>query len=71
MSLPEPTSPQYYVGIDVGTASVRAALVDQDSSVVLTAKEPIEIWEPHPDHYVQSSSDIWDKCCHTARKAKL
>ncbi|XP_033861615.3 FGGY carbohydrate kinase domain-containing protein isoform X1 [Acipenser ruthenus] len=68
MSRPEPTFPQYYVGIDVGTASVRAALVDQDGSVVLTAKEPIEIWEPHPDHYVQSSSDIWDKCCHTARR---
>ncbi|MGH0177967.1 UNVERIFIED_CONTAM: hypothetical protein FKN15_076555 [Acipenser sinensis] len=68
MSRPEPTSPQYYVGIDVGTASVRAALVDQDGSVVLTAKEPIEIWEPHPDHYVQSSNDIWDKCCHTARR---
>ncbi|XP_041127166.1 FGGY carbohydrate kinase domain-containing protein [Polyodon spathula] len=68
MSRPEPTSPHYYVGIDVGTASVRAALVDQDGSVVLTAKEPIEIWEPHPNHYVQSSSDIWDKCCRTARR---
>lgn len=53
----------YYVGVDVGTASVRAALVTKDGLVRSTADEPISIWEPQPDHYVQSSTEIWEKCC--------
>lgn len=53
----------YYVGVDVGTASVRAALVTRDGLLKGTAEEPISIWEPQPDHYVQSSTEIWEKCC--------
>ncbi|KAK5859567.1 hypothetical protein PBY51_021118 [Eleginops maclovinus] len=52
-----------YVGVDVGTASVRAALVTRAGRVKSTAEEPISIWEPLTDHYVQSSTEIWDKCC--------
>lgn len=53
----------YYVGIDVGTASVRAALVDQFGTLVAYADQPIQIWAPQPDHYEQSSDDIWAACC--------
>lgn len=53
----------YYVGVDVGTASVRAALVTRGGLLESTAEEPISIWEPHTDHYVQSSTEIWEKCC--------
>lgn len=53
----------YYVGVDVGTASVRAALVTRTGLLRSTAEEPISIWEPHTDHYVQSSTEIWEKCC--------
>lgn len=53
----------FYVGVDVGTASVRAALVSSSGLVRSVAQEPIRRWEPHTDHYVQSSTDIWDKCC--------
>lgn len=53
----------YYVGVDVGTASVRAALVTRAGRVESTAEQPISIWEPLTDHYVQSSTEIWDKCC--------
>lgn len=52
----------YYVGVDVGTASVRAALVTHCGLLRSTAQEPISIWEPHTDHYVQSSTEIWEKC---------
>uniref|UniRef100_A0A4W6BZ54 FGGY carbohydrate kinase domain-containing protein n=1 Tax=Lates calcarifer TaxID=8187 RepID=A0A4W6BZ54_LATCA len=52
-----------YVGVDVGTASVRAALVTRDGLLRSTAEEPISIWEPQSDHYVQSSTEIWEKCC--------
>uniref|UniRef100_A0A3Q1CYG4 FGGY carbohydrate kinase domain-containing protein n=1 Tax=Amphiprion ocellaris TaxID=80972 RepID=A0A3Q1CYG4_AMPOC len=54
---------RFYVGVDVGTASVRAALVTRDGQLRRTAEEPISIWEPQSDHYVQSSTEIWDKCC--------
>ncbi|XP_061549455.1 FGGY carbohydrate kinase domain-containing protein isoform X4 [Phycodurus eques] len=53
----------YYVGVDVGTASVRAALVTREGHLKRAAQEPVSIWEPHPDHYVQSSREIWEKCC--------
>ncbi|XP_050978967.1 FGGY carbohydrate kinase domain-containing protein [Labeo rohita] len=58
----------YYVGVDVGTASVRAALVTRDGHVKHTAEEPIDIWEPCADHYEQSSEDIWSKCCRTVKR---
>ncbi|XP_074953568.1 FGGY carbohydrate kinase domain-containing protein isoform X8 [Phalacrocorax aristotelis] len=59
---------KYYVGIDVGSASVRAALVDEFGTVVTHADQPIQIWEPQPDHYEQSSADIWAACCLVTKK---
>uniref|UniRef100_A0A8D2L684 FGGY carbohydrate kinase domain containing n=1 Tax=Varanus komodoensis TaxID=61221 RepID=A0A8D2L684_VARKO len=58
----------YYVGIDVGTASVRAALVDQFGTVVAYADQPIQIWAPQPGYYEQSSDDIWAACCIVTKK---
>ncbi|KAK7944778.1 hypothetical protein WMY93_000506 [Mugilogobius chulae] len=58
----------FYVGVDVGTASVRAALVTREGLLKSTAEEPISIWEPQSDHYVQSSSEIWEKCCVVVKK---
>ncbi|KAK0143678.1 FGGY carbohydrate kinase domain-containing protein [Merluccius polli] len=58
----------YFVGVDVGTASVRAALVTRDGRLETTAQEPISIWEPQVDHYVQSSSQIWEKCCEVVKR---
>ncbi|XP_027734833.1 FGGY carbohydrate kinase domain-containing protein isoform X3 [Empidonax traillii] len=62
------TAVRYYVGIDVGSASVRAALVDGCGTVVAHAEQPIQIWEPQPDHYEQSSADIWAACCSVTKK---
>uniref|UniRef100_A0A3P8RLD5 FGGY carbohydrate kinase domain-containing protein n=1 Tax=Amphiprion percula TaxID=161767 RepID=A0A3P8RLD5_AMPPE len=59
---------RFYVGVDVGTGSVRAALVTRDGQLRRTAEEPISIWEPQSDHYVQSSTEIWDKCCTVVKK---
>ncbi|KAK7501510.1 hypothetical protein BaRGS_00007314 [Batillaria attramentaria] len=49
----------HYIGVDVGTASVRAALVTERGEIVQTAVEPIQIWNPQPGFYEQSSDDIW------------
>jgi len=48
----------YYLGVDVGTASVRAGLIHK-GRVVGTAVEPIRIHNPKPDHYEQCSEEIW------------
>ncbi|XP_031149314.1 FGGY carbohydrate kinase domain-containing protein isoform X1 [Sander lucioperca] len=58
----------YYVGVDVGTASVRAALVTRAGLIKSTAEEPISIWEPQSDYYVQSSTEIWEKCCTVVKR---
>ena len=53
----------YYIGVDVGTASVRAALVSSNGSIVSSASRPLQIWQPLPDFYEQSSEDIWENVC--------
>lgn len=58
----------FYVGVDVGSASVRAALVTREGLIKSTAEEPISIWEPQSDHYVQSSTEIWEKCCTVVKR---
>lgn len=52
-----------YVGVDVGTGSVRAALVDQRGVLLAFADQPIHKWEPEFNHHEQSSEDIWAACC--------
>ncbi|XP_029421115.1 FGGY carbohydrate kinase domain-containing protein isoform X2 [Nannospalax galili] len=58
----------YYVGIDVGTGSVRAALVDHGGILLAFAEQPIKKWEPQFNHHEQSSEDIWTACCVVTKK---
>ncbi|PIK44640.1 hypothetical protein BSL78_18499 [Apostichopus japonicus] len=53
----------YFVGVDCGTGSVRAALVSSNGIVVNTDVEPITVWNPKEDYYEQSSEEIWKACC--------
>ncbi|KAM9691549.1 FGGY carbohydrate kinase domain-containing protein isoform 4-T10 [Dama dama] len=62
----EPRS--YYVGVDVGTGSVRAALVDKAGTLLAFADQPINQWEPQFNHHEQSSEDIWAACCVVSKK---
>ena len=57
-----------YIGIDVGTGSVRAALVSDIGQVLHTSVMPIKIHNPKQDFYEQSSTDIWGAVCHTVRE---
>ncbi|KAM5265707.1 FGGY carbohydrate kinase domain-containing protein isoform 8-T10 [Hipposideros larvatus] len=59
---------RYYVGVDVGTGSVRAALVDQRGILLAFADQPIHKWEPEFNHHEQSSEDIWAACCVVTKK---
>lgn len=55
-------SSAYFIGVDVGTGSTRAALVAENGKIVKTAVENIQTWNPKQDFYEQSSDNIWDAC---------
>ncbi|CAK1545165.1 unnamed protein product [Leptosia nina] len=52
----------YFVGVDVGSGSARAALVDKHGVVLKSAVKDLKTWKPKPGYYEQSSNDVWD-CC--------
>lgn len=52
----------YYIGIDVGTGSARAALVKHDGTLVASSTQETKTWRDTKDHRIfeQSTTDIWD-----------
>lgn len=51
----------YFVGVDVGSSSVRAALVDNRGHVHKTSVREILTWKPKYNFYEQSSENIWNR----------
>jgi FGGY-family pentulose kinase len=62
-------SGRLYLGIDVGTASARAALFDGGGTMHGSATHPLRIERPQEDFVEQSSDDIWTACCAAVRGA--
>lgn len=42
----------YYIGIDVGTGSARACIVDHNGDIGGLASENIGLWQPEQGYYV-------------------
>ncbi|KAI8086815.1 uncharacterized protein B0P05DRAFT_465856 [Gilbertella persicaria] len=65
----------YFIGIDVGTGSARAAIIDMQGHLVSIDVQPILLHNPKHDIYQQSSDNIWFsivRCVHTImEKTKL
>ena len=59
----------FYLGIDVGTGSARAAIFDADGKRMGLGSQPIRMWKPQPDFYEQSTDDIWTACGQAVRAA--
>lgn len=59
----------YYLGIDVGSASVRAGVFDTTGHCRAQASAPIEQFRPRPDFVEQSSENIWLQCVKAVREA--
>lgn len=59
-----------FVGVDVGTGSARAGLVDRNGRVLKSATKTITTWSPRPNYYQQSTEDIWDAICYAVRVSK-
>lgn len=57
----------YYVGVDVGTGSARAALVSSTGKILKMTTCPLEIFHPAPNFYEQSSDNIWSAVCHVVK----
>ncbi|KAH6940686.1 hypothetical protein HPB50_004874 [Hyalomma asiaticum] len=57
-----------FVSVDVGTQSVRAALVTDKGRFVKTTSRPLQTWNPQPGFYQQSSDQIWDACCDAVKE---
>ncbi|XP_076250523.1 FGGY carbohydrate kinase domain-containing protein isoform X1 [Rhynchophorus ferrugineus] len=52
-------SESYFIGVDVGTGSVRAALVTDYGKIVTSHVENTKTWNVQTDFYEQSSENIW------------
>lgn len=59
----------YFIGVDVGTGSARACVIDAAGEIRATHTHPISKWEPRPDYFNQSSTEIWDAVCLCVRTA--
>ncbi|KKA31160.1 hypothetical protein TD95_002289, partial [Thielaviopsis punctulata] len=57
------TKNKYYIGIDVGTGSARACLMQDDGAIVALASQAIKLWQPQTGYYEQSTTDIWHAVC--------
>ncbi|KAG7768105.1 hypothetical protein KL946_000923 [Ogataea haglerorum] len=61
--------PMYYVGVDVGTGSARAAVVDQTGAILGLSERPITRNELKANFITQSSTEIWDAICYCVKTA--
>jgi xylulokinase len=52
-----------YIGIDIGTSSVKALLVDDDKRVVVEASAPLTVSRPQPLWSEQDPEQWWNGCC--------
>jgi xylulokinase len=60
---------RYTIGIDLGTSSVKAALLGEDGVVAATASHDYPILAPRPDWAEQDPDDWWDATCAALRAA--
>lgn len=60
---------QVFLGVDVGSASVRAGLFDALGQRLGFAQRPIQQFHPRSLVVAQSSADIWSQTCAAVREA--
>jgi len=59
----------YFIGVDVGSASVRAGVFGQNGQRLAFAVRPISQFHPQPNHVEQSSAEIWQQLCDAVKEA--
>jgi xylulokinase len=51
-----------YLGIDIGTSSLKAVLIDGDQRIVASRSEGLEVSRPHPGWSEQDPESWWTAC---------
>src|SRR5690348_7601109 len=59
-----------FIGIDLGTSSVKSILVDANDRVIATATAPLEVSRPQPTWSEQNPEHWWDAAIATLDKLK-
>src|SRR5262249_59568377 len=54
-----------YIGLDIGTSSVKAVLIDDSQTVVASRTAPLEVSRPHPGWSEQDPESWWIACENT------
>lgn len=66
MTLPEDV---YYAGVDVGTGSARAVIIDSNGTILGLSERPITRNELKENYITQSSTEIWNAICYCLKSA--
>ncbi|CUM46147.1 uncharacterized protein AC631_04584 [Debaryomyces fabryi] len=64
---PPPQPDVYYVGVDVGTGSARACIIDTNGIILGLSERPITRHELKPNYITQSSTEIWNSICYCVK----
>lgn len=66
--LANPPQPDvYYVGVDVGTGSARACIIDTNGIILGMSERPITRKELRANYITQNSTEIWNSICYCVK----
>ncbi|RCK58877.1 hypothetical protein Cantr_07291 [Candida viswanathii] len=65
--LPPAEPDVYYIGVDVGTGSARACLIDTNGIILGLAERPIKRQELQANYITQNSTEIWNAICYCVK----
>ena len=57
----------YFIGVDVGSGSVRSGLFTSTGELLHVLVKEITINNPEANYYEQSSDEIWTAVCETVK----
>jgi len=52
-----------YIGIDIGTSSIKVVLIDENQNTIATASESLTLQRPIPGWSEQDPAEWWKACC--------
>lgn len=59
----------YFLGVDVGSASVRAGVYNEAGERLAFASQPVSQFRPGGERVEQSSAEIWQQVCRAVKEA--
>lgn len=62
-----PQQDVFYIGVDVGTGSARACIIDTNGVILGLAEKPITRHELKANYITQSSTEIWNAICYCVK----